>query len=199
MKKMNLFLLMVVLAVVMSPLSVFANGAKEGGVGKMEPDQERADKYAGYAGDYDSKADRYEKKAAGASGDKAAEYRRLAENFRGCAKQKRRMSKAYASGNHELLSDAGKEYARLCLERKSISSPFKDNKNVKKLASKSWCKTKDCKLKKLKKLTCGSSECCLSDKKKKAEQIEKRIKALQHQLEDIKTTSKPSSDGDFAF
>jgi hypothetical protein len=197
MNKIILVSSMVVLSAVMLPLAVFANSGKGGGGGKMKPSQERADKYAGYARDYDTKADRYEKKAAEASGDKADEYRRLAANFRGCAEQKRRMSKAYASGDHELLSGARKEYGRLCQERKGMSSHFKDNKNIKKSGNKG-CSSGKCKSRKSKKSSCSS--CSSSNtQQKKAEQIEKQIKALQQQLNEINKASKPSKDDDFAF
>jgi len=180
----------------MLPLSVFANHG--GGSGKMEPNKDRAEKYAGYAKDYDSKAARYDKKAAEADGEKAAEYRRLAENFRGCAVQKRRMSKAYASGDRELLSDAGKEYGRLCSARKGMSSKFKDNKNVKKQSSKKCCSTKKDKPEKAKKSSCSSCGSS-NDKQKRAEQIEKQIKELQRELENVKRSSKPAKNDGFAF
>jgi hypothetical protein len=186
MKRMIMVAVMSLVTVL--PLSVLAN--HDGDSGKMAPSKERAEKYEGYAKSYDSQAAGYDKKAAASEGEKAAEYRALALNLRGCAVQKRRMSKAYAAGDRALLNDASMKYGRLCKERKQIGSPFKGNTYAKKSADKSSCKTRQCKeaqAKKQKKTPASNAQ------QKKIEQMEAQIKALQKQLDGMKKSGKNES------
>lgn len=163
MKEIRLVAIVVLVALVFMPMSLFAK--HDGDSGKMSPNAGSAVKYEKYAKGYEGQAHDYDKKATNSEGEKAAEYKKMASNLRGCAAQKRRMSEAYATGDSALLKSARAEYSSLCKERKALQPPCKSEKCGDKkakivAADKKSCKPKSCASanKSCKVRTCRSSD-----------------------------------------
>lgn len=96
---------------------------------------DKAKEYYGYAENYERQALQYEEKSRNSSGEQARLYKELAQNYYESAVEKKRMAKAYQTGDKQILDEAFKRYKDLtsvrCKIQKDIEGFYNKDKSYK--------------------------------------------------------------------